>query len=432
MELETWLGQVGAGAGFEALAALLPGAAVVVTRSDRTVLYWSPEAERILGHPATARLGQSCPDGVVCDGDEPRPFGALARVPRADGGWVSVRQFTRVLTDTSGQAAGGVHVLLLDESRPMSPAVRESGLHGIITQDPGVRAVLDVVRNVAQTEATVLVRGESGTGKELVARAVHEESPRREGPFLAVNCAAFTPSLLESELFGHTRGAFTGASTARKGIFERADGGTLFLDEVAELSLDLQAKLLRVVQERRFVPIGGSEQVRADVRIVAATHRSLRQAVREGRFREDLMFRLRVVPIFLPALRERRGDIDLLARHFIDELNARGHRTVSHIDPAAMRVLLDHPWPGNVRELHNVIEYAFAVGRGPVIGPDELPIAFRAVRAPEPVVRRRPGRAALDVEAALAQSGGDIEAAAARLGVSRTTFWRLRKKAGLL
>ncbi len=267
----------------------------------------------------------------------------------------------------------------------------------------------------------------------MVARALHLESRRRNGPFVAVNCAAFTPTLLESELFGHVKGAFTGALGARQGIFAQAHGGTLFLDEVAELPLDLQAKLLRVLQERTFVPVGGTEPVAVDVRVIAATHRALREEVRAGRFREDLMFRLRVVPLFLPPLRERRLDIDLLLRHFVGEYNRKGFRIVAGFSPEAMRVLLDHPWPGNVRELRNVMEYAFAVGRGPTIGVDELPPEFREAKVSSEIRgETSPKRAseAARVRAALEEAGGDIDQAAALLQVSRTTFWRMRKRSG--
>jgi transcriptional regulator with PAS, ATPase and Fis domain len=278
----------------------------------------------------------------------------------------------------------------------------------------------------------VLVRGESGTGKELAARAIHAESHRRRGPFVAVNCAALTPSLIESELFGHVKGAFTGAAANRQGLFQQADRGTLFLDEVAELPLDVQGKLLRVLEERKVTPVGSDRAVTVDVRLVAATHKALREEVRKGTFREDLMYRLRVVPIFLPALRERRGDIELLLRRFLEEFRRRGPRRVARIAPEAMRALLDHPWPGNVRELHNVVEYACAVGRGPELLLDELPPEFR-----EPGARRPPsargalpaaGDEAERIRRALAESGGKVGAAARRLGISRATLWRRRKR----
>ncbi len=438
--LEGWLRRNGVSASFRALAALLPGAAVVVTDAARRVLYWSPEAERLFGHGADTVVGGPCPDGVVCDDEGvPRSYGASVRVRRADGTTVHVRQYTRVLPDAAAPT-GAIHVLVLDGAGPAfaSPAIARTDVtefHGLVTRDPGMLQVIQIVRNVAETDASVLVRGESGTGKELIARAIHVESRRRRGPFVAVSCAAFTPTLLESELFGHTKGAFTGAVAARKGIFAQADGGTLFLDEVAELPMELQARLLRVLQERVFVPVGASDPVEVDVRVIAATHRALREEVRAGRFREDLMFRLRVVPIFLPSLRQRPLDIDLLLRHFTELFNRQGPRVVAGFSPEAMRALLDHPWPGNVRELRNVVEYAFAVGRGPTIGVDELPPELRETRrspSMRPLVRAAmTGSDADRLREALDRTGGDLDKAAALLGVSRTTFWRMRKRAGV-
>jgi two-component system, NtrC family, response regulator AtoC len=310
--------------------------------------------------------------------------------------------------------------------------------HGMVSRDAHMHRQFAIIRQVAATESTVLVRGESGTGKELVARALHLASERRAQPFLAVNCAALTPSLLESELFGHVRGAFTGASRDHAGVFARANRGTLFLDEVAELPIDLQAKLLRVLETQSFTPVGGREAVSVDVRIVAATHRSLRAMVRQGRFREDLMYRLRVVPIFLPPLRERRRDIPLLLWSFVARHNALGKRRITDVPGRVMRLLLDYPWPGNVRELANVVEYAFAVGNSSTLQLQDLPPEFREVeRSPsQPVLPARSlvaslvganAEQALRVEAALRESGGRLSEAARRLGLSRTSFWRLRR-----
>jgi transcriptional regulator with PAS, ATPase and Fis domain len=235
---------------------------------------------------------------------------------------------------------------------------------------------------------------------------------------------------MESELFGHKKGAFTGAVSDRIGIFEQANGGTLFLDEVAELPLELQAKLLRVLEDRALVRVGDDKPTPVDVRIVAATHRALRQEVERGRFREDLMYRLRVVPIFLPPLRERPNDIELLLWHFIRQRNTVGPRIVESIAPDAMRALLAHDWPGNVRELRNAVEYAFAVGRGPELLQSELPPEFgdsSAAARPPPVLHNDAER----IRHALAASHGDVGKAAALLGMSRPTFWRRRKKLGL-
>jgi two-component system response regulator HydG len=243
-----------------------------------------------------------------------------------------------------------------------------------------MRRVLEQVRKVAPTDATVLVLGESGTGKELVARAVHDGSPRREKPFVSVSCAAIPEGLLESELFGHEKGSFTGAIRRKLGRFELAHEGTLFLDEVGELPPSVQVKLLRVLQERRFERVGGEETVEVDVRLVSATNRDLAAMVRAGRFREDLYYRLDVVPILLPPLRERPGDVEELARHFLARAAPRLGRVVKGFTPDALEVLRRHRWPGNVRELENVVEQALVFAEGELVTPAELPEALR--RAP--------------------------------------------------
>src|SRR5690606_20670929 len=247
---------------------------------------------------------------------------------------------------------------------------------GMLTCSPAMLQVFRLVERVAQGDETVLVRGETGAGKELVARAIHDLSRRRNGPFHAINCAALPKNLLESELFGHVRGAFTGAVRDRPGHFQLAEGGTLFLDEVAELPLELQAKLLRVLETRTVMPVGGRDPIPVDVRLVSATHRSLRLEVEAGRFRSDLMYRIRVIPIFLPPLRDRPEDVLLLSRRFIEEGNARSPRRIEEISPEALALLQGHDWPGNVRELQNVIRYAFVIGEGPRLLPTDLPPEF--------------------------------------------------------
>ena len=253
------------------------------------------------------------------------------------------------------------------------PALSPHSFHGIVTGAPQMLALFERIRRAARSDATILVRGPSGTGKELVATALHAESPRTAHPLQAVNCATFTPELLASELFGHVRGAFTGAVRDKAGVFALADGGTLFLDEVAELPLDLQARLLRVIQSRRFTPVGATGEVEVDVRIISATNAPLRKLVAEGRFREDLMYRIRVVVLYLPRLVERDGDLEVLTWHFIDEFNHRpGMRRIHAIEPAAWEAMRAYPWPGNVRELRNNLEQAFVLGEGPVLRLDDL------------------------------------------------------------
>jgi transcriptional regulator with PAS, ATPase and Fis domain len=442
--LNSWLDSVGGGAVLSALADMGESGAVYAIDAGGRILLWSRGAERLLGFPADTMLGRPAASAIACrecDGlaalvergrldDEP------TEVVRADGTPLRATRSARAFFTPGGAFAGAIGILRPEPeaiAETVEPGERIEVFHGLITRDFAMKQALQIVRNVAATDATVLIRGESGTGKELVARALHEESPRRSQPFLAINCAALSPSLLESELFGHVRGAFTGALKDHAGLFKRADGGTLFLDEVAELPLELQAKLLRALQEKTFIPVGGDRPTGVDVRIIAATHRSLREAVKQGRFREDLMYRLRVVPIFLPPLRARRDDIDLLLRQSIDRHNRRGSRHIARIEPEALRLLLDYPWPGNVRELQNVVEYAFAVGRGETLKPEDLPPEFREERnaaapAKEPV--EAPGEAAR-IREALRRAQGRIDDAARLLDMSRATFWRKRKKYGL-
>jgi transcriptional regulator with PAS, ATPase and Fis domain len=287
----------------------------------------------------------------------------------------------------------------------------------------------------------VLVRGPTGSGKELIARAIHELSPRHAGPFRAINCAALPPTLLESELFGHVRGAFTGAVKDNPGIFRAAHQGTLFLDEVAEMPLDLQAKLLRVLETRSVIPIGGTESLDVDVRIVTATHQSLRQAVEQNRFRADLMYRLRVVPIFLPPLVARRGDVELITDKLIEQLNAQGDRQVTQVSRAAREAIAGYPWPGNIRELRNALEYDYLIGDGAILLDVELPpevsgMAFdqdaTAVNAlPLDENEQDESPEARRIRLALAHADGNRERAAQILGVSRVTLWRRMKALGL-
>ena len=254
---------------------------------------------------------------------------------------------------------------------------RERGPGGLVGRSEPMRRVLEQVRKVAATDATVLVLGESGTGKELVARAVHEGSPRRDRPFVSISCAAIPEGLLESELFGHEKGAFTGAIRRKLGRFELAHEGTLFLDEVGEIPPAVQVKLLRVLQERRFERVGGEETVEVDVRVVSATNRDLARMVAEGRFREDLYYRLNVVPLELPPLRERPGDVEELARWFVGQLAPRIGRKVTGFAPEALELLRRHRWPGNVRELENVVEQALVFAEGELVRPQDLPEAIR-------------------------------------------------------
>ena len=311
---------------------------------------------------------------------------------------------------------------------------------GLIGRSPAMERIFRLIENLEHSEATVLLTGHSGTGKEVVARAIHAHSPRRGGPFVAVNCGALPGELLESELFGHVRGAFTGAVRERAGRFEVAAGGTLFLDEVADLPLPLQVKLLRVLQERTFERVGDSQPRRTDARIIAATNVDLRRAVPEGRFREDLFYRLHVVPIEIPALRERREDIEPLATYLLARVAARQGRAL-RLSPDALRTLLRYSWPGNARELENALEYAVAVCKGQTILPEDLPVEVQQPTTPKPArsssaspTPAEPPASGVDVErlrrALEAHRWRRTEAARA-LGISRATLWRRMREAGL-
>jgi DNA-binding NtrC family response regulator len=263
---------------------------------------------------------------------------------------------------------------LIDELEQLRKQMRESySFYNMVSKSPAMRRIFDLIEQVGPLGSTVLIYGETGTGKELVAQAIHAADDRRRGPFVPLNCAVLHDSLLESELFGHERGAFTGADRRKKGRFEIADGGTLFLDEVGDISPAMQAKLLRVLQSGTFERVGGTETIHVDVRIVAATHRPLEDEVKAGRFRADLFYRLNVIRIDLPPLRERAEDIPLLATHFLEKLTPMSNPPVTAIDSDAMQALLEHTWPGHVRELENAIKSAVALSEGAVIHRDALP-----------------------------------------------------------
>jgi DNA-binding NtrC family response regulator len=306
----------------------------------------------------------------------------------------------------------------------------EYALDGMVGVESGLNAVVKLVRRAAQTDATVLVRGETGTGKELVARLLHEASPRRAGPFIKVNCAALAEGVLESELFGHEKGAFTGAHTLRRGRFELARGGTLFLDEIGDISPKLQATLLRVLQERELERVGGNAPVAVDVRVVTATHRNLEARVREGVFREDLFYRINVVPILVPPVRERPDDIGPLVRHFIAKHGPAG-RARRFVSDETIARLQAYAWPGNVREIENIVQRALILAPG-----DELSIEDFCLRLDIPTglkIRELAGSAEREsLRRLLIEEGGNIARCARKLGLARTTLLSRVKKHGLV
>jgi two-component system response regulator HydG len=308
-------------------------------------------------------------------------------------------------------------------------------LPGIIARSPEMRRVLDLVARVAPTDATVLIHGESGTGKELIAKAIHHASPRAREAFVAVNCGALPESLLESELFGHVKGAFTGAAMTRKGLFEEAHRGTLFLDEIGEMTPALQVKFLRALQDGDVRPVGSTQSVTVDARVLAATNRDLEQMMRQGAFREDLYYRLNVIALTLPPLRERREDVPVLAEHFLTRFAARQDRTL-RLGADALDRLLAYAWPGNIRELENAMERAAILSRGEVVGPEDLPphVAARLDLGAPPTPPRQMSLADAErvcIIQTLERCGWNHSRAADALGIGRTTLWRKCKEYGI-
>ncbi len=413
------------------------GASLVLDEELRIVLA-TPAAEELLGFEIP--IGVSAPK-LLCGDSAKRPVAeALAEgrpvqaiLPQRGPGARLIR--VRSLPVTRDCTRMGTLLLLDDAGESFEEG--EVLFHGMWTKDPAMKAMFRVLERVASDDVTVLVRGETGAGKELVAAAIHALSERRKGPFRAINCAALPAHLLESELFGHTRGAFTGAVRDTPGHVQLSHHGTLFLDEIAEMPLELQAKMLRVVETHTVIPVGARDAIPVDVRIVSATHRALRKEVEAGRFRADLMYRLRVIPVFIPALRERPGDIPLLVEKLVASRNETSRRRVDRVAPAALAILQRYAWPGNVRELKNVLAYAFAMGDGPTLVPADLPpelldpnvFGAEQVSSSPPAQAQSPeARRILEV---LSRTGGNRQRAAQILGMSRVTLWRRMRELGM-
>jgi DNA-binding NtrC family response regulator len=304
--------------------------------------------------------------------------------------------------------------------------------HDVISKNPRMRQILELAAQVASLRSTVLIQGESGTGKELIARAIHTSGDRAQKPFVAVSCAALAETLLESELFGHEKGSFTGATERKRGKFEMADGGTIFLDEIGDISPKLQVDLLRVLQERSFYRVGGSEEVRVDVRVIAATHVNLQLAVSEGKFRDDLFYRLNVIEIRIPPLRERREDIPLLVRHFMERLSHELGKDVGEISQGALKILIDYNWPGNVRELENAVERALVTCKGQELTDEDFSflalngLASKAWSVPAGMTLQEMEKQL--IVATIERTGGNIKESASILGIDRSTMYEKIKR----
>jgi PAS domain S-box-containing protein len=359
------------------------------------------------------------------------------RIRDKTGRWLNLLISTAPIRNKRGAIVGGVETF---QSLGLALPRREArhpipGDVAIIGQSPPMQRLLAMLPDVARSEATVVLEGESGTGKDLFAQVIHLKSPRASGPFVAFNCSALVETLIESELFGHVKGAFTGAISNKVGRFELAKGGTLFLDEIGELKLELQAKLLRVLESKVFERVGSSRPIPMEARIIAATSRNLIEEVRRGRFRMDLLYRLRTVPFYLPPLRDRQEDIPLLVNHCLARLNRKYRKEVRGVDPKVLSLFQNYAWPGNIRELERVLEYAFVFVKGTVITKDLLP-ELESPRprpaAPAHLHRQRWDSERLIIQKALHKARGNREAAARVLGISRSSLWRKMKAYDLL
>ncbi len=423
--------------------------ALVLYDNDRLITGMNRSAERLFGVTADEMVGRNCREVFRCNGCDPgcgfvEGLNGAATVPHStvrlrneDGRERLVLIRTSQIYNDGGDVAGVV-ATIKDVTEEVAPIKRE-----VIAESPAMLEVLGFVRKVASSEAnTILLEGENGTGKDLVAKTLHYESARQAEPFIAINCAAIPETLLESELFGYEKGAFTDARSQKRGLFELADKGTLFLDEIGEIPLTLQAKLLRVLEEQSFRRLGGLKDIQVDLRFVAATNKNLREAVKEGAFRQDLYFRLNVIQIVIPPLRERIEDILPLGKFFVDHYNRKFKRHIEGFSLEAQELLLAHDWPGNVRELRNAIERAMILEESSVITPPSLPIAitrsepraFQPVAAPVTIPEN--GMSLVDNERtllakALEKTNGNQTQAARLLSITRDTLRYKMKKYNL-
>lgn len=418
------------------LETIFPQSGFFITDKNKKVLYWSSGLEKLLGFQARDVVGENCLKSNRCitciQGCGVEEYTLLRDIPLTlyndNGQPIHVRKFASALRDENNHYQGSIEILLpANYLQPIKPSEDIQKFHGILTKSSAMTEVFRIVRQVSESDVNILIRGESGTGKELIAKAIHQESSRNTGPFVAVNCSALSPNLLESLLFGHKKGAFTGAVRDHIGLFEQANKGTLFLDEIGEMPIEIQSKLLRVLEERKITPLGSTMSKIVDVRILSATHRSLRQQIKLGQFREDLMYRLRVVPIFLPPLRKRKEDIELLLWHFINHKSKGQNTKIHQITPSAMRKLLDYHWPGNIRELRNIVEYAFAVCDGHILSENDLPPEFN-IEKEIPIFFSDQSDEKQKILESLKTHNGHLGKVAEDLGISRPTLWRKRKK----
>ncbi len=413
-----------------------------------TVTSFNRAAETITGIPREEAIGRPCKyvfRASICEGacalrhtmESGEPVTNLPIfILRADGEKIPVSISTALLKDTSGNVIGGVETFrdLRKEEELRRELTGRYSFGDIISRNNRMQDLFNILPAIADSPSTVLIEGESGTGKELVCRAIHNLSPRSEGPFMAINCGALPDSLLESELFGYRAGAFTDARRDKPGRFAAARGGTILLDEIGDVSPMLQVKLLRLLQEKVYEPLGSNEQVEADVRILAATNRNLDELMAGGTFRSDLYYRINVVRITIPPLRERKEDIPLLVNHFIEHFNSLLNREIRGITDASMAALINHEYPGNVRELENAIEHAFVLCRDDRIMPEHLPPIFRRTAVENPANEGIPTLKELEaryITEALRRNHDNKAVTARELGIGRSSLYRKIREHGI-
>lgn len=403
-------------------------------------------AETITGISSEEAIGQQCCDvfrASICETNcalretfkTGRPVvNKTIFIINSSGRRIPISVSTALLMDQDGQIIGGVETFrdlsAIEELRRQLE--KKYSFQDIISQNSEMMEIFEILPSIAESDSTVLIEGESGTGKELIARAIHNLSHRKEKPIVTVNCGALPDTLLESELFGYKAGAFTGANKDKPGRFARADEGSIFLDEIADVSPALQARLLRVIQERTYEPLGATESVRADVRIITASNRNLDKLVKAGEFREDLFYRINVIQIKLPPLRERKEDIPLLVDHFISRFSKLKSKLITGISPDVLSILMNHDYPGNIRELENIIEHAFVLCRGSIIDVNDLAENLRPAKG-KPSAQ---SSSLSDLEAgfiteALRKNNWNRAKTAAELGIHKTTLWRKMKRLGI-
>jgi len=419
---------------------------VFTVDSDRIITSFNPAAERITGIPASKAVGRRCSDvfhSDICENcllDKSLRTGVESidrpvSIINSRGERIPISISTAVLKDDDGEVLGAVETFrdLSAIERLRKELSRKYSLEDIISKSPLMHKLFAILPDIAESESTVLIQGPSGSGKELFAHAIHSLSPRKDRNLTVINCGTLPHQLFESELFGYVRGAFTDAKRDKPGKLTQAEGGTVFFDEIGELPLPTQVKLLRLLQQREYEQVGGTRPIRADIRIIAATNRDLKDLVAQGKFRDDLYFRLAVVKFELPSLADRREDIPYLVDHFIEKFNARQGRRILSVSPEVMNILMQHDFPGNIRELENVIEYGFVVCHGSIIQREHLPAEMlhrgpRETLEPngDPVSQTIDERTRLIL--AIREQRGNLSAAARELGIHRTTLWRRLKR----